>query len=291
MALTDFCSIFASVHENAINTVVKAVATQRPSLFNYGTPFFVQHPNLMCEKIVVHPKLPPSQPRVGAQPLLPVPGTNGLFALEFCMQVTKLAIDFHKGDIKLPPELGTLQPQRFALAGRVCAAIACPPRGWLAEVGDAIAGTVRPIDPFAALREKERDNQAVFRPPSDTPKPMFPVPVDREHIHCFCLDLFATGRIRIVDNGFGPRLALELEGVEIVDIKPNGLEDSIECLVSATLQLGILPRLRIALDALTFSLGAYATLVISPTPTSANVPFNPDISKDRLSVFIDVAIS
>jgi hypothetical protein len=143
MALTDFCSIFASVHENAINTVVKAVATQRPSLFNYGTPFFVQHRNLMCEKIVVHPKLPPSQPRVGAQPLLPVPGTNGLFALEFCMQVTKLAIDFHKGDIKLPPELGTLQPQRFALAGRVCAAIACPPRGWLAEVGDAIAGTVR----------------------------------------------------------------------------------------------------------------------------------------------------
>ena len=81
---------------------------------------------------------------------------------------------------------------------------------------------------------------------------MFPVPVDREHIHCFCLDLFATGRIRIVDNGFGPRLALELEGVEIVDIKPSGLEDSIECLVSATLQLGILPRLRIALDALTF---------------------------------------
>jgi len=77
MALTDFCSIFASVHENAINTVVKAVATQRPSLFNYGTPFFVQHRNLMCEKIVVHPKLPPSQPRVGAQ--LPVPGTNGPF--------------------------------------------------------------------------------------------------------------------------------------------------------------------------------------------------------------------
>ena len=33
-----------------------------------------------------------------------------------------------------------------------------------------------------------------------------------------------------------------------MDIKPNGLEDSIECLVSATLQLGILPRLRIALD-------------------------------------------
>jgi hypothetical protein len=42
MALTDFCSIFASVHENAINTVIKAVATQRPSLFNYGTPFFVR---------------------------------------------------------------------------------------------------------------------------------------------------------------------------------------------------------------------------------------------------------
>ena len=129
MALTDFCSIFASVHENAINTVIKAVATQRPSLFNYGTPFFVQHPNLLCEKIVVHPKLPPST-RVGAQPLLPVPGMIFSFGLEFCMQVTKLAIDFHKGDIKLPPELGTLQPQRFALAGRVCAAIACPPRGW-----------------------------------------------------------------------------------------------------------------------------------------------------------------
>jgi hypothetical protein len=292
MALTDFCSIFASVHEDAINTVVKAVATQRPSLFNYGTPFFVQNPGAMCEKIAVHPKLPPSQPRVGPQPLLPVPGTNGLFGLEFCMQVTKLAIDFHEGDFELPRELGTtLQPQRFALTGRVCAAIACPPRGWLAEAGDAVAGTVRPIDPFAALRGKEHDNLAVFKPPSDVPKQTIPVPVDRRRIHCFCLDVFAVGGIRIVDNGFGPRLALELEGVEIVDIKPIGLEDSIECLVSATLQLGLLPRLRIALDALTFSLGDYATLAVSPTPVSGNVPFNPDISKDRLSVFIDVAIS
>ena len=33
MALTDFCSIFASVHEEACKTILKALRSQRPSLF------------------------------------------------------------------------------------------------------------------------------------------------------------------------------------------------------------------------------------------------------------------
>ena len=59
---------------------------------------------------------------------LPVPGTNGLYGFDFCVQIVKLEIDFHPGNVfALPPELNPpLQPQRLALRLTVCAAIVCP---------------------------------------------------------------------------------------------------------------------------------------------------------------------
>ena len=248
----------------------------------------------MCNAIETHPRLPLSQPRITPQPLLPIPGTNGAFGLEYCLQLPELALDIHPGGVPLPPQLGALPTQRFSLSGKVCGAIACGSPERMRALADAAAREIAPIDPFKSYRDKP--NPTYYVPPiaetgKNQPRGIVAIPVDQKRIHCFCIELFAVGVMRILNSGGGPRLVMTLEGFEVVDIKPDGLEDSVECLVSATLQLGVLPRIRIALDALTFSLGRYATLTIQPTPISANVPFNPDLSKDRLSVLIDVAVS
>ncbi|HEX2764245.1 MAG TPA: hypothetical protein VHM92_10460 [Allosphingosinicella sp.] len=267
------------------NKLVANIGRQRPSLFNYGTTSFVAMPHLMCHPIAVATGLPTNQPRVTLEPPIPVPGTAGAWAMEFCAQLTKLAIDFHPGQLfNLPPELNPpLAAQTLAIGLEVCGAIACPSPKLLAELGAAEGDRYPPIDPLHAIRgEKSRQDPPV-RPPQT-------LPIDREHIHCFCLEVFATARVRHETASGSPVLAAVLKGLEIVDIRPQGLENSLECLLVATLTLGVLPRIRVALDDAILSLGSFGSLDIGLTPISAAVPFNPSIANDRLSVFVNVTL-
>ena len=48
--------------------------------------------------------------------------------IDFCVQLVNGAVDFHPGNVfPLPPELGVLAAQRFAIGARVCAGLGCPP--------------------------------------------------------------------------------------------------------------------------------------------------------------------
>ena len=49
MALTDDCDLFASLHEDGLNKVVRHVMRQRPSLFNYATPDIIANRELWCD--------------------------------------------------------------------------------------------------------------------------------------------------------------------------------------------------------------------------------------------------
>lgn len=287
MALTNNCDVFASVSEGMFNKFIENVARQRPSLFNYGTTSFVANPELMCQPIKLAPKLPASQPRVGQQGLLPVPGTGGAWGLEFCIQLTNLLFDFHPGNIALPPELlPPLAEQTFALQAQVCGGIACPSEELLRRISDQEARRYPSIDPRDAIRgnQKKDDTEKDLRQ-------MQPVPFSLDFIHCFCLDLFVIMSFRRVDSGEGPLLAMDLRRLELVDIKPDELENSIECLIRTTISLGVLPRLRLVLDDIVMSLGKYGSLTIGFTPISAAVPFNPSVAKDQLSVFINASAS
>ena len=286
MALTDNCDVFASVTEDAFNNIVSNVSRQRPSLFNLGTSSFVANPQLLCHPIDVAPQLPGNQPRVGLQPLLPVPGTSGAWGLEFCIQLSKLVIDFHPGKIALPPELDPLAEQHFSLQMQVCGGIACPSSDLLLKIAEGEAGRYPPIDPREAIRQGDKPPD----PPRDPP-PMRPVPFSRDRIHCFCLDAFAIFTFRRAGGSAGPVLAIDLSGLEIVDIRPDELEESIECLIRTTISLGLLPRLRLALNDLVLSLGTYGSLTIGFTPISASVPFNPSVADDQLSVFVNLSAS
>ncbi|MCA0246353.1 MAG: hypothetical protein LCH93_07020 [Proteobacteria bacterium] len=288
MAATDFCSIHTSVSEGAFNKLILNVRRQRPSLFNYGTAAFVGEPELLCEVVEVAPGLPISQPRVALQPLLPVPGTGGTWGFEYCAQLADLRIDFHPGSqFTLPRELDPLRPQQFALKIEVCLGLACPGKEYLDKIAEIVEGTVRPADPRDTLGAFDK-----FRPEDDRPPPRArPLPVHRENIKCFCLSLFATGTVAVKDDAFGKRLSLALDGLELVDIRPEGLEAILECLIEATVRLSLLPRLKVAVDDLIFGLGKFGQLVVGLTPTSGNVPFNPSIANDRVAVFIDAVAS
>ena len=81
-------------------------------------------------------------------------------------------------------------------------------------------------------------------------------------------------------------IELKLDGLEIVDIKPEGLENILECYIETIIRLSLLPKLRMSLNKLVFEIENYLT--IEPTPISANVPFNPSVKEDKVSVFVNL---
>src|SRR6185503_21352456 len=126
MALTDHCDIFLSVLEAGINRVVFHVRRQWPSLFNYGTLNVKLNPQLLCKPIDVHPIVPQlNNPIITVMDPAPIFGTQ--YGLDYCAQLTEAAVDFSPGNVfALPPQLGTLGAQSFAVKVAACAGLACP---------------------------------------------------------------------------------------------------------------------------------------------------------------------
>lgn len=289
MALTSNSEMFASVHEEGVNRVVRHVMRKRPSLFNYGTVLFVNRPELLCAKIDPHPwVLQRGNPLITVEDPLPLIGTDGALGLNFCLQLTEARVDFHPSNVfALPPELRPLGPQRFAFQARACGGIGCPSR-LLHDRSIAPPPThkPRPIGSQSDDRQSDGDNKGPQLPP---------IPLPMDELDCFCLELFAVCHFEIIGTPGSQRLVGRLDGLEIVDIKPDGLENSIECYLSTLVQLVLLPRLGILLDALVFNIPVAgitnATVKVSATPPSAAVPRNPAVEGDQLKVFVDVEVS
>lgn len=271
MALTDHCDVFGAVHEDAFNRIFGHLMRQRPSLFNYGTRFFVTNPQNMCHEITPHPEvLRRHNPLMTHEAPLPIPGTGGLYGMEFCAQLVEAKIDFHPQSMRLPPELDPLPEQQASLSARFCVGVLCPDKKYTERIGDALAKAA--ADP--------KDDP-------DGPPPVI-TPLPGERVHCFCLEIFATLRIERVRDQSGDVLVPRLEGLEIVDLRPEGLENALECYVATTLRLGILPKMRFAVDAMIAGLGSFMGLVPALTPLSGDVPHNPAIEDDQLKLFVDM---
>jgi hypothetical protein len=210
-----------------------------------------------------------SNPLVTIVDPLPVPGTD--YGLNFAVQLVKARIDFHPGNqFNLPPELAPpLGAQRFAIAVKFCAGLGCPSR----ELVDKL------IPPPQDHPPRKESNQP--------PAPLTPIPANQ--LTCFCLNAFLTGWFRVKDYSGKPYLEPVMEGFEIVDIKPDGLENSIECYAQLILKLVVLPQMRILLQHAPFDIIKNVLAVkVSPMPTSPALPNNPAIEQDQLKVFIKV---
>jgi hypothetical protein len=276
MAFTDNSDLFASFHEDGFNRLIFHVMQQRPSLFNYATAAVANNPELLCEVIEAHPVVTKrANPLVTIEDPLPIPGSN--FGLNFAVQLRELRVDFHRGDeFELPPELSPLKEQRLAIKLRFCAGLGCPPE----DVVDQFIPP--PPDPNAPTGT-----------PGTVPQPaaedIRPLPFRR--LLCVCLDVFVTGGIRIKTYFGKPWLEPFLEGIEIVDVQPQNLENSLECYIKVLLKLVILPKLRILLEVLPFDIMQLASVTLTPTPAPAKVPNNPAIEDDQLKAFIDVEVN
>ena len=277
MGFTDNCDVFVSLHEDGLNQILNHIRRQRPSLFNYATKAVADsiaedmenHQGLLCKAIDAHelfyqPTSPfADQPLVTIEDALPIVGTD--FKINFAAQVVDLQIDFQPADdFSLPPELESpLQAHRWAGKFTLCGGIGCP---------------------------KQEDLSSLN---SDSPRV-----VPAAELICFCVDAYAIGDMRFVSKGGEIFIEPFLDGLEILEIKPQELESNLECYLSLMLKLAILPELRVSLTDFAFNLTQEVpevfpqptNVVISPMPVSASVANNPAIEEDLLKVFIKVEV-
>lgn len=265
MALTDNCDLFGSVHEDGITAVARQVMRQRPSLFNYGTAQIAANRKLWCRQVKVAPDvLNFNDPIMTVVPPLPLADTE--YGVNYSFQITEAEIDFHPGNVvTLPSQLSPpLEGQHFAAHALVCGGVGCPPEGI--------------VDDLRPLRTKRRKHDRLRGPVT---------PLPTRKLECVCLEAFVVGHVEVD----GDELAAKLDGLEIVDIGPDGLESSLECYLELLVKLAIVPQLRVALSKIVFDLLGLAMITLAPTVTSVAVPNNPAIENDELKVFIDVTTS
>jgi hypothetical protein len=292
MAFTDRSDLYGAVHEEGLNRVVRHIMRQRPSLFNYATPFLAQHPDLLFVPIEAAPEVfAASNPLVTVQQPLPVLAALQPVGLNYCVQFTAMEIDFHDSDtIKLPPELGELAPQRLALRLKGCFGLGCLPDDYYSDLillEEALAVTQggRDIPSFTHVSERQ---------------PRDPIVLPVRKLTCFCLELFAVLHFEWGKIGKDDYLKVRLDGLEIVDLQPVEMENIIECYAEAVLRLGILPRLSVKIEKMVLDVTSVLRergiavgqqISLQPAPVPAAVPNNPAIEDDQLKVFVNLVVT
>jgi hypothetical protein len=272
MALTDHCDLYAAIHEDGVNLTIRHIMRQRPSLFNYATAEVAANRELWCSPVQFTPDVVKyGNPLFTVMNPLPVFGADAPpIGLGFCAQLTRAVIDFYPGNtIALPPELNPpLKTQRFALELQVCGAIVCPSQK---EV-DGI-----PVTPPDAAGKDVRQ-----KPP--------PI-VLRGQLNCFCLDVFAVGHFERQTIAGKECVVGKVDEMDIVDIKPDALEENVLCYLMTTANVVLREKLAISIEQLTlsFPLFGLATVMLAPTPNPP-VPHNPAVEDDQLKVFITMTV-
>ena len=267
MAFTDNCDLFAAVHEDGVNRVINHIRQQRPSWFNFATADIAANPELWCSKIdVTNDVKKYLNPFFTILPPLPLLGADSPpVGIGFEAQLTKALIDFHPSNvIALPAELNPpLQAQHFALEFRICGGLGCASDREIEQIpvggtSTSVTGTNVPPPP----------KQIVLRT-----RPI-----------CFCLEVFVTGHFTFQNN----LLLGHVDGIDIVDITPEPLEDNLNCYIKMCVNVVLREKLAIPISTYTFNIFNFASITLSPTPNPP-VPNNPAIEDDELKVFINLS--
>lgn len=283
MTFTDRSDLFGSVDEEALNRTITWFRRRRPSLFAYATPSIAAD---WREMLCVDPEpaavvIDHGDPVVTVEnDLLPIPGTGGALGLDFAIQITKLLIDLAPETVVLPPELGKLPEQHLSLTLEVCVGMPEIDPDLIIKLSRRLAD--RP-DPKAVQLDRAQQPE---RDKVDA------VPIPFRRLRCCCLTVAAVAHVVRTGSGSTTAVQVVLDGLEVVDITPDCLETDIEQYLWLTLQLAVLPKLRLAIPVITLQLlQGLPSVSFSLTPTDAQLPFNPDISDDRLAVFVDLEVA
>lgn len=271
MAFTDNCDLYGAVHEDGVNRVIRHIMRQRPSLFNYATSGVAANPRLWCAKVDHTADVTKyGNPLFTILPPLPLLGADAPpVGMGFCAQLVQAEIDFYPGNVvTLPAELSPPLPQQhFALHFRVCGALECPS-------GDLIEKI-----PVSGSDTQGREGK--------NPPPIVLPGVT----HCFCLDVYAVGHISREFVAGREALVATVDEMDIVDIKPDALENNLICYLMTTANVVLREHLTIAIETLmvSFPLFGLATVTLSPTPDPP-IPNNPAVEDDQVKVFITMTV-
>jgi hypothetical protein len=322
LALTDNCDIYVAIYDAGINRVVKQVMEQRPSLFNYGTALLADYPQLLCTPIQAAPEV-----IAAGNPLItilgPLPVISTPYGLNFAAQLTNGEIDFYPGNIiSLPPDLDPpLPPQRLAIHFGVCAGIGCPserrvpPRSSVRPPVGGLAGaramtdmatsaapdtttqsgvgalyTARTRSTQASeMSQQQRPPIGILPPPIGSSQGQNIIVLPMQDLDCFCLDLFATCGCTITGVVGNQKILPSVDGIDIEQLQPQGLETAIECYALVALNQGILPQIGNTISQIAFGLFTLPEGMGSiQVSASTAVPNNPAIEDDQLKAFIDI---
>ena len=318
MAFTDRSDLYGALDEEGINFVVRHVMQQRPSLFNYATQDVADNPEFWCERIrYTQDVVNRANPIFTVEDPMPILGTDGRWGLDFCIQLLDAEVDLAPGNaFQLPPELAPLPDQRFALHVKACAGLGCPDDEILdrlerVTIHDRLRADPSLRAPAAQTRTREtyysgqlltaadfRDEQRysvdrqpnVDRPPRKDEQPKPPArPLPHRGVQCFCLEVYVVGHFDTQGALGATWLRPRLDGLEIVDIKPDGLEAALECYLTVVLRLGILPKLMTLIGKSILDLLAELPGITITAPVGGAIPFNPAIEDDQLKVFVGVS--
>src|SRR5215469_4297983 len=267
MAFTDNCDLYAAVHEDGINLVVKHIMRQRPSLFNYATQDVADHPELACSPVdhtidvTNH-----GNPLFGVLGPIPIIGVDApAVALNFCAQLVDAEIDFHPSNvINLPAELNPPLPdQHLAMKVRVCGGVDCPPLEFIDH-----------IKPTPSEGQPGRQSDGKQPPP--------PIVPPTRRLLCFCLDAYVVAHVDLENILGKPTLVGKVDGIDVVDIKPDNLEDTINCYLRTTFELLLKEKLAMPIEKLAMSFPIFnGSISIVPTP---NPPIlnNPAVEENQI---------
>lgn len=328
MTLTEHCSIYVSIHEDAFNHVVRHIQRQRPSMFTYATAAFEgldvdKLTELFCCPIDVDERvIKLGEPLFTVQDPLPVFGTPYQIGLNWCLQLTEVQLDLHPNStIDLPPQLQPFPEQGIALRLAGCFGLDCADDDFVEQQLELIEAQVvaegdllskklwSKIGPPREDRRKppkpdDRRRKEEDRPDDDDgddDEPETVTPPLSGKLRCVHLAVVAVLHAEWVAVADHERsyLRFKLDGLEIVDIEPTELEDTIECYLAMVLRLGVLPQLTTSMESLTFDItatmrewGARLEQAVSlhPTPSSDPVPHNPEVADDELRGFVDLTV-
>jgi hypothetical protein len=118
---------------------------------------------------------------------------------------------------------------------------------------------------------------------------------------CVCLELFVVGHFEWGSVGGSQTTWLKprLDGIEIVDLQPTPLENMIECYITTTLRLGILPRMIVPMETMTLNitkmlqeqgLAVGDAITLRPATVPNEVAANPSVENNELKVFLKLDI-
>jgi hypothetical protein len=222
MSLTEAESVYASIHEDALNDLLTAFCTDRPRYLVYGSPSFVAGTTVAETSM----------------PAIAFPGIPG--GIQWRLRLTIPRVDLFKQTSALPPELTPLAPGHFSLRLGVELCLDC---------------RHLKIDPRPPRSQDGKEGQESRKQSEPKPDRRHPL----EELTCCRLQVFGVGHLQHVLTTAGEdAIALVVDQVELVDIAPDEVESILECLLFMILQ-AVLAGIRLPLRAL--RVGAFSLSV------------------------------